>query len=143
MNKRVFDLLFAFAVDVIVIVLQELRNIKSYWSEYNTTYELGVDFTNKLDFFNAITDFYYYVPKELDTMPCVLLEAMTSGVRVHTIGHRPHGGSHDLMTAYYRDNIKPSVYVKIWQKLIDNEFEYEFDKEKYGTFNEWLEGEIL
>lgn len=122
---------------------EELRTYKSCWSKYNTTYELGIDFINKLDFFNEITDFYYYVPKQLDTMPCVLLEAMTSGVRVHFIGNILNGGSLDLYSAYLNGNANVSVYAKIWQKLIDSEFEYEFDKEKYKTFNEWIEGEIL
>jgi hypothetical protein len=106
------------------------------------TFELGVDFTDKYEFFNAITHFYYYVPKQLDTLPCVLLEAMTSGVNICLNGE-PKGGSLDLWEAYCNDNITFDVFTKIWQKLIDAEFEYEIDKEKYSSFNEWIEKEIL
>jgi hypothetical protein len=116
---------------------------------------------DNIDFFNSIT--HYVMPKSLtfiDPFPHTLLEAVQSNkqIIIPTIGHRNHkDGIDDIQDCIqWHDDFYPDKFVdnsqcllkfknfkKFYQKVIDNNFEYSFEKLKYKNMKEWILEEVI
>jgi len=116
-----------------------LKQIKN--NDTNEVCELGLDYIDKYEFFSNITDYYYYQPKKVDSMPNIVLEAVSADIPIIHGGEKMKDGFKDIMDAKQYMNF--DVFKRIWEFLIERNFEYGFEKEKYKTFDEWIEKEII
>ena len=116
---------------------------------------------NNIHFFNNIT--HYVMPKSVsyvDPFPHTLLEAVQSGkqIIIPTIGHRNHkDGIDDIQDCIqWHDDFYPDKFLdnshclltfnnfkRFYQDVIQNNFEYSFDKRKYNNMAEWILEEII
>jgi len=116
---------------------------------------------NNVDFFNTIT--HYVMPKSItyvDPFPHTLLEAVQTGkqIIIPTIGKRNHkDGIDDIQDCIqFHDNLYPNKlldnsncflffkhFKKFYEKIIENNFSYSFDKKKYKTMSSWILQEVL
>jgi hypothetical protein len=114
---------------------------------------------DKDEFFNNITHYIYPTSSFVDPFPHSLLEAVQAGkqIVIPTTDRDFKDGIDDIkeiikwhpklnLDKYY-DNSNCSLtfsnFRKFYKKVIENDFNYEFNREKYTNFSDWLNGEVL
>lgn len=122
---------------------------------YNHTYD-------NVQFFSEITHYVYPASKIFqDPFPHSILEAVQSGkeIIIPDIQGRNHRDGIDDIKDCIKWHKKLNIdkigtdnknqiliaknFRKFYRKVFDNDFEYEFDRKKYETMKEWIEGEVL
>lgn len=116
--------------------------------------------TNREEFFNSITHYIY--PKSgnfIDPFPHTLLEAIQCGKQIISpkLNSRIHFDGVDdiLQMIKYHNKISSTTlydntntildfqkFNKFYINLINNDFIYNFDRNKYKTFYDWCSGEL-
>lgn len=114
---------------------------------------------DNLEFFSNISHYVY--PKScefVDPFPHTMLEAAQNGIQVITpsLGYRPfRDGIDDLMSVVMthsmfdpdkilpRTDISFDVFSSFYKKALDTNLSYDFDRNKYKTFYDWIVGEVV
>jgi len=117
-------------------------------------------FDNK-EFYANVTHYVYPKSKMwVDPFPHSMLEGIQTDCQIicPTISGRDHmDGVDDILDCIeYHTTFNPDVYfdnsktvlnwkyfAKFYEKAFENDFEYQFDRNKYTKFNEWIEREIM
>ena len=128
--------------------------------QYNSVANYTHTYDN-IEFFNNITHYIYPASKVFrDPFPNSVLEAIQSNIqivfpeipnRIHKDGiddikdcikwHKTFNP--DIMFDNTNCILKNKNFRKFYLRLFDNDFEYEFDREKYKNFYEWIEKEVM
>lgn len=115
---------------------------------------------NNIKFFESIS--HYVIPDSMydDLFPNSMYEAVQTGKQIISPSlnnrQRKHGINdikdcikyHEWwdFDTYYdnRDTIlKPENFIRFYVRLFENSFEYSFNRDKYDTFREWIESEVI
>ena len=116
---------------------------------------------DNVKFFSNITHYIYQKSVIFqDPLPHSLIEAIQNNIQIivpHIQGRSIKDGIDDIIEIskyhdcynedLYLDNsdtiYRSSVFKKFYMQLFENDFNHFLDRQKYKTFNEWLEGEVL
>ena len=117
-------------------------------------------FDNK-KFFSSISHYVFPASKTyMDPFPNTMLEALQAGKQliIPTIPGRNHRDGVDEIKecVKYHTTFNPDVYYnnsntilksenfeKFFRNVLENDFEYYLDRDKYKTFSEWIEREVI
>lgn len=130
------------------------------FDKYDNVVSCNQTYDNK-EFFSNITHYIY--PKSVwfeDPFPNTLLEAVQCNKQIclPKIGRRKHkDGIDDISEVInYQYEFNPGILVdnisnpltfsnfrKFYLRLFENNFEYEFDRQKYKSFSDWIEYELF
>lgn len=132
---------------------------KQKFGEYPHVKSVNHTYDN-VKFFESIT--HYIIPDSImhdDTFTNSMYEAVQANKQIispHLDRPQKHGIDDIRDCIKYHTEFNPDVYHDngntvlkaehfkgFYRKLIDNGFEYSFDRNKYKTFREWIEREVL
>lgn len=128
--------------------------------EQNTKGRFTHTYSN-VEFFNKIT--HYVMPKSIaykDPFPHTLLEAVQTGkqIIIPSLGHRNFKDGIDDIQDFiaWHEDYRPQIkydnskcflkfenFKQFYRNIIDNGFEYSFDKRKYHSMVEWMMEEVI
>jgi hypothetical protein len=115
---------------------------------------------NNIEFFSQITHYFYPTSKRfIDPFPHSLLEAFQSGrnIIIPKIDRSFNDGIDDLKDViHWHEKYRPNMYPqnnntfltsKSWKKfyenIFSNDWKFSFDRNKYKTFYDFIEGEVI
>jgi hypothetical protein len=134
------------------------------YSDFTKRFDCVQNFNHTYDnerFFSSISHYVFPASKiYVDPFPNTILEAVQTGKQliIPTIPDRSHrDGVDDIKECVkYHTTFNPDVYYdnsntmlksenfdKFLKNVLENDFEYHLDRDKYKSFSEWIEKEVI
>lgn len=131
-----------------------------FTKRFDCVQSLNHTFDNK-KFFSSISHYVFPASKTyMDPFPHTLLEALQAGKQlvIPTIPGRNHRDGVDEIKecVKYHTTFNPDIYYNnsntilksenfenFFRNVLENDFEYHLDRDKYKTFSEWIEKEVI